>query len=254
MIKIGWLNTYDSAELHVSDGQINSPFVTYEPEKYHRKPTNKNTRFLFTNCPAFTQFNQNLYVIRAPIDINLKLQPNPENINVYDCFPIGEKVHPLAYQKMLIVENDPNNQADFGVPHVQIKTPYVFYADVPVTVQLLPAIYHDQNLPGNVITGEFDIHAWQRSINFAFEWKQQGKPLHIMRGDPLYYVKFIVHNKPNEKVRLVRLKANSNTVKPVLRAQGTAHMVIKSFDLFDVARKWRAPKFITKENIWNPGD
>ena len=43
-------------------------------------------------------------------------------------------------------------------------------------------------------------------------------------------------------------------MKPVLRAQGTAHMVIKSFDLFDVARKWRAPKFITKENIWNPGD
>lgn len=254
MIDIGWLNTYDSKELHEADGNISSPFVTYQPERYVRKASNKYTRFLFTNCPAFVQFNQNLFVIKSPIDINLELRSNPNDRNIYECLPRGEKVHPLAYSRMIQYEGDPNNQADFGIPHLQLKTPYVFYADQPVTIQLLPAFYENQELPGRIIPGAFDIHAWQRSINWAFEWTERSKPLSINRGDPLYYVNFIVHNKPNEKVKLTRLKANENTVKPILRAQGTAHMVMKSFDLFEIARKWRAPKYITKENTWKPGD
>ena len=162
MIDIGWLNTYDSKELHEADGNISSPFVTYEPERYVRKASNKLTRFLFTNCPAFVQFNQNLFVIKSPIDINLELRSNPNDRNIYDCLPRGEKVHPLAYSRMIQYEGDPNNQADFGVPHLQLKTPYVFYADQPVTIQLLPAFYENQELP---VTASIGVSDYRSGVN-----------------------------------------------------------------------------------------
>lgn len=255
MINVGWLNTCDSVELQRSAIAPISPYAVFEPERYIRKPSGIKSRSLFTSCPAFVQFNRNLFLIRSPIDVDLEIKPDQNDRNVTNCFQIGDKVNPALLKSYITLEGDPNRQVDFGVPHIQFQTPYVFYADEPVTMMLFSPIHeHQNNIPGPIIPGEFDIHAWQRSVNWAMEWKDRMSPLHIKRGDPLFYVKFIVHRDPTLKVDLIRLKANSNTVNPVLRAQGAANLGLKTFDLFEIARKWRAKKFITKENIWTEGD
>ena len=255
MIDIGWLNTYDSIEYQKLSNSISIPsFVVFEPERYIRKPENTGNRFIFTNCPAYQQFNRNIYVIRSPIDISLSLVQTSAGGYEYSCRPLDDKVSPAVLQSIIEFNPDPNSRADFANPVIQIKLPYVFFADVPVTIQQFPAIYEMKKIPGNIIPGEFDIHAWQRSISWAMEWKDTAQPLIIKRGEPLCYVNFIVHTDPSKKIQLVRLKASDDLIKPIVRAQGSANLGIKTFDLFEVARKWRKPKYITNKNIWKPGD
>lgn len=255
MIDIGWLNTYDSIEYQQLSNSISIPsFVVFEPEKYIRRPENTGNRTIFTNCPAYQQFNKNVYVIRSPIDIKIKLVKTSNGGYEYACHPIDDKVSPQVLQSIIQFDPDPNSRVDFAYPVIQLKLPYVFFADVPATIQQIPAIYNPINLPGNVISGEFDIHAWQRSIGWSFEWQDTTKPLIINRGDPLCYVKFIIHNDPAEKIQLVRLRATPELIRPVVRAQGSANLGVKTFDLFNIARKWRKSKYITKDNIWKPGD
>lgn len=255
MIDIGWLNTYDSIEYQQMANKVSIPsFAIFEPEHYTRRPENTGSKTIFTHCPAYQQFNRNLYVIRAPIDITLGLNKTSNGGIQYECCPLDDKVSPQVLQTFIQYNPDPNLRVDFANPVIQINTPYVFFADVPVTIQLIPAIYNPKEIPGDIIPGEFDIHAWQRTVQWALEWKDTSKPLVINRGDPLFYVKFIVHGDPAEKVRLVRLKPTEEILRPILRAQGSANLGIKTFDLFNIARKWRKPRYITKENIWNPGD
>ena len=215
MIDIGWLNTYDSIEYQKLSNSISIPsFVVFEPERYIRKPENTGNRFIFTNCPAYQQFNRNIYVIRSPIDISLSLVQTSAGGYEYACRPVDDKVSPAVLQSIIEFNPDPNSRADFANPVIQIKLPYVFFADVPVTIQQFPAIYEMKKIPGN----------------------------------------FIVHTDPSKKIQLVRLKASDDLIKPIVRAQGSANLGIKTFDLFEVARKWRKPKYITNKNIWKPGD
>jgi hypothetical protein len=255
MIDIGWLNTYDSIEYQKLSHAISIPsFVAFEPERYVRKPENTGNRSIFTNCPAYQQFNRNTYIIRSPIDISLDLVQTSNGGFEYNCRALDDKVSPDVLKTLVEFNPDPNSRVDFAYPVIQLNLPYVFFADVPVTIQQFPAIYEPYNIPGIMIPGEFDIHAWQRSINWSIEWRNTSQPLIIKRGDPLCYVKFIVHNDPAKKIQLVRLRASDELIRPVVRAQGSSNLGIKTFDLFEIARKWRSPKYITNKNIWKPGD
>ena len=256
MVNIGWVNTSDSEKMQNYEGMAMSPLFTYEPEKYIRKITNKTgARFKFANCPATVQFNQNLYVVRAPIDLSLRIEPPTERGGLWNLIPTDlNSIDPAALKRAVAFEPFPDGYVDADKPVIQIRTSYCFYADQPVTMQLLPVINEPIHRPGTTICGEFDIHAWQRSIQWGFEWWDTSKELVIKRGDPLFYLKFVVHDNPAEKVKLVRLKANDATINPILRVNNIGHFTKRTFDFFDIARKWRTPKYITKENIWKPGD
>lgn len=260
MIDIGWINTLESELLqkYEGPGYAMSPYFAYDPEPYKRIPTNKKTshKKFFTHCPANVQFNQNMYVIRAPLDVELEVAKMNDQ-GMWDCQPKDGKwkLSPDALKKYVMFEGFPDARVDVDKPHLQIRTPYTFYADEPVTMQLLPVVNtYEFNPPGICICGEFDIHAWHRPVQWGFEWWDTNKPLIIKRGQPLYYVKFVVHKDPTEKVRLVRLKANENTTKPILRANNVSHFMGRTFDLFNIAKKYRPKKFITKENLWTPDD
>lgn len=260
MIDIGWINTLESEILqrYEGPGYAMSPYFADDPELFKRIPNNKKATFkkFFTHCPAHIQFNQNMYVIRAPLDIALEVhREGPDGF--WDCIPKDNKwtMSPDALRKYVMFEGVPEARVDLDKPHLQIRTPYTFYADEPVTMQLLPVINtYEFNPPGITICGEFDIHAWHRPVQWGFEWWDTDKPLIIKKGQPLYYVKFIVNRDPTEKVRLVRLKANDNTVKPILRANNVSHFISRTFDLFNIAKRYRPKKFITKENLWKPDE
>lgn len=258
MVTIGWLNTNDSDRLQSYDGMAMSPYLTYDPEPYKRTPGHKEKSYKkwFTVCPANVQYNRNLFVIRAPLSVSLEVKELDKQKGIWDCMPLNNNwtMTPEALARYVMFEGMPDARSDLDKPILQVRTPYVFYADQPVTLQLLPVTNSIFQPPGITICGEFDIHAWQRPVQWGFEWWDTNKPLIIKRGDPLYYIKFIVNNDPTEKVKLVRLKANDNTIKPILKANNVAHFASKTFDLFDIARKWRAPKYVTKENLWQPGD
>jgi Arc/MetJ-type ribon-helix-helix transcriptional regulator len=57
-----------------------------------------------------------------------------------------------------------------------------------------------------VIPGRFDIYAWQRPLNWAFEWDISCGDFEVRVGEPLYNVKFISDMVPNGsyKIRLIR--------------------------------------------------
>ena len=256
MVTIGWVNTADSEKLQNYEGMALSPYFTIEPEKYVRKMVNKNNkRMKFAHCPANVQFQQNVYVIRAGLNLELQMFPPDRDHPTWDLRPTDlDAIDPQALKRMIAFEPFPEGYVDPEKPVIQYRTSYCFYADEPVTMQLLPVINEPYERPGITICGEFDIHAWQRSIQWAFEWWDTSKVLTIKKGDPLFYLKFVVHKDPSEKVKLVRLKANDATMQPILRANNVGHFTRRTFDLFDIARKWRAPKYITKENLWKPGD
>ena len=77
MVTIGWVNTADSEKLQNYEGMALSPYFTIEPEKYVRKMVNKNSkRMKFAHCPANVQFQQNVYVIRAGLNLELQILVN----------------------------------------------------------------------------------------------------------------------------------------------------------------------------------
>jgi len=68
---------------------------------------------------------------------------------------------------------------------------HIFVADEPTEIEQCQPIFADtSSLNWRIITGRFDIHAWQRPLNWAIEWDTKCGDLIIRMGEPLYYVRF----------------------------------------------------------------
>jgi hypothetical protein len=255
-VKIGWAHLQEHERWSMMSGVSMSPHLLFDPEKYYRAPTVKHGRWRFTNCPAFQQYNKNVYVLRCPVDLHLILgegaMPGEWQLK---CAPGHEMdMNGEAIFRLIEFASDPGGRVDYDKPHLQFRLAYAFFADQPVTIQQIPAFQEADNFPGITVPGEFDIHAWHRQINWAFEWHHTDKPLILKRGQPLCYVKFVVHNDPTEKVELVKLKVSEQVSNALLRTANTPSFMKNTFRLFEKARLLRPKKFITKDNIWKPGD
>lgn len=80
---------------------------------------------------------------------------------------------------------------DEHLPVVQFPSPYVFVADEQVDVeQIMPAVGQLARLNWRLVPGRFNIYAWQRPLNWAFEWDVRNGDLTVRLGDPLYWVRF----------------------------------------------------------------
>ena len=57
---------------------------------------------------------------------------------------------------------------------------------------------HNENLPGEVVGGAFNIHKWIRTISWGFIFAKTSSKLSIKRGDTLCYIKFTTPNLTNK--------------------------------------------------------
>jgi hypothetical protein len=258
-VKIGWVQTFESELLSKYGGLSISPYIFFDPENYKRIPTVKESRWNFSVCPAFLQFNKNLFVLKSPVDFGFTVAPKNNNQidgnwELYPAEGHQNDIAPEAVRKLISYNSDSSDKVDYDKPVFQFRFNYVFFADEPVTIQMMPSIYENKDIPVNTIPGEFNIYDWQRPLQWGFEWQDTKKPLIIKRGDPVCYIKFIVHKDPREKVELVKLKMTTQIEKAIYKTSETPLFVKNTFKLFEKARLMRPKKFITEDNIWKPGE
>jgi hypothetical protein len=258
-VKVGWVQLQEDPRLSNMGGVAMSPYMMFDPERYKRISEVKHGRWRFTTCPAFIQFNRNTFVLRSPVDMGLSVREG-NNPGLWDMRVLPGHENDLngeALHRLIEFTGDPGGRVDWDKPHLQMRLMYVFFADEPITIQQLPAFEdynEDSSYPGITVPGEFDIHAWHRQLNWAFEWWDTSKPLIVKRGDPLTYAKFIVHRDPTERVDLVKLKMTDQIYNAIHRTNNTPSFIKNTFKLFEKARLMRPKKFITEANIWKPGD
>ena len=90
----------------------------------------------------------------------------------------------------LVTLHQPQEMHDIKKPMFQFNLNYLFIADEPCLMEILPPFMHKDKFPGEVIGGSYNIHSWVRSISWGFVFNDIKKPLVVKRGDPLCYVKF----------------------------------------------------------------
>ena len=94
----------------------------------------------------------------------------------------------------LVTLHQPDEMYDVNKPMFQFNLNYLFVADQPCLMEILPPFLKPNKFPGEVIGGSYNIHSWVRSISWGFVFNNTDKKLSIKRGDPLCYVKFTPNN------------------------------------------------------------
>lgn len=183
----------------------------FEPEpvfSHFVSERNKDTDFL--RCPAFIDYYKNTFLIRAPVDLSITL---------------GEDGHLRTHQYDQVFYNHhltERFQSNDNHPSISLEFMNMFTCEESVIMQQLPAaLEHNENLKNmHLISGQFDISKWFRPLTMAIEIHDVQKGLHIKRGDPLYYVKFVT----DEKVNLIRRE-----LTPELNKVHRGCVVLKQF-------------------------
>lgn len=153
-------------------------------------------------CPSWRESLQNTYAIRCPIDVEItydRSTPKHKTMNVVK----PEKAHKELRQSML---HPRFNESTGNAPEVfsLLITPYLFYSDASITMELLPPFLEWEN-PNQVrlIPGSFNIGKWRRHIEYAAELRHPVGTFKLKRGDVMNYVRFTSEHDPQQRLRLV---------------------------------------------------
>ena len=181
-----------------TDKAVNTMY--FEPEPLLNelvKERDKNTGVF--RCPSYLDYYKNVYVIRSPFDINIKV--NVEN-------PLGEDSKYITidnygqefFDKYFVIRDAGKNNKTL----LSFVIQYMFYSDEPVEMECLHPVEHKNSFTANtsVVQGVFDISKWIRPVECAFTIHDDSEGIKIKRGDPLYYVRFVT----NKKVKLDKVK------------------------------------------------
>jgi hypothetical protein len=192
-------------------------------------------------CPAAVDFDARHFVVRCPIDINVRFGFDDKKQPMLQALDGAQSsVRPNHLNRMVSIVN----RAEWRHPErpiVQFHTPYICLADEPVWINQLPPFldYCDPAMPGILIAGRFPIHIWPRHLMWAFEWHDIRKPLVVARGAPGFYLRFETRD-PSRSVRLV--EADTAPVQDYIDSiAGVTNYVNRTFSLFERAQR-RRPK------------
>lgn len=130
------------------------------------------------SCRAFLDFTKNTYIMKNPIDLNVRVEKqkilNYGNRNLDSLYKI----------RSLQVENVYNFNYSLG---------YLFFSEDDIDVQVTSPFMHNSNFckNGYIFPGKFNISKWFRSVNPALQfYDNSDKNIVSEKGDPLMYIKF----------------------------------------------------------------
>lgn len=226
--------------------------INIQYELFCEKPDNIYHRYMeeipesIKHCVGMGDYWKNIFCIRSPFDLDLSFQieNNKVIIDNSDDFVLNS----FEEQGLPFLINDPKSYGKY--PNIQIPLSQIFIADKPCKVELIPPAGDLHLNPMwsfiRFASGEIDIHAWQRPINFAFEWVDITKKIHIKKGEPLMYAKF--HSKNiNETFKIKELKFDGDIKKLFHRCVTSRELLKKGTrDLINMARRKRDKNVVGK--------
>ena len=191
-IKVGYTPWFEKSPNTSGMGPLNyygwNEIVHYDLEKLD---TWKNSKVGFMKCPAFVKYVDQIWVVKALVDIDIEW--DPYNKVLLSNLPS------LAHDAMVKVhwgDFDPEKDK----PIVAINTATLFYADEETWVDFLPPWNHiDPKF--RIMPGSFNIHTWQRPVIPTFEMLDN--KISFKRGQPLAYIKFRTRD-PQDMIQLVK--------------------------------------------------
>ncbi len=183
--------------------------ITEPPENFYTHIKSNRERSDYLKCYAFIDYFKNAYIIKAPLDLKMKLNRRDNWLSVegvdqeyYDAF-IGNRAGDSS-------PNDP--------PMLSVYPKYVFYSDVSVEITSLPLPLIDGIKNTRLVPGRFNISKWVRPIDWTFEIEDPEKEIIVKRGDPLFMVVF--DTPKNKKVVLNRVPCDNELLKVVSACTG----------------------------------
>jgi hypothetical protein len=198
-----------------------------------------------SRCPAVINLESRHFLIKCPFDLSLQFvrddngRPALKNL-LGDMSPVRSK---KINQHVYIVPEREWRYRDR--PTIQLQLPYVFVCDEPVYMsQIAPFMhYAPEPLPGTIFGGRFPINVWPRPLMWAFEWHDTGKPLHLKRGEPLFYALF--ETLPQDRVvQLVEAQMTPELKEYLDLISGAVNYVNQTFSLFKSAQERRPPRLV----------
>ncbi len=230
-INVGWAMEDQKASL-----------IWDEPAPFRRSMPPPASAKSVQVCPSAIDFDAKHFVVKCPIDINLRIVLSPDKPPALQLLDgPGSTVRQKHLSNMVIVINKVEWRHP-DRPILQVVTPFLFLADDPVWINQLPPFldYADPPLPGTMISGRFPVHIWPRRLMWAFEWHDVKKPLTIRRGQPWFYVRF-EGPEPTSPVRLVEAELTPEVQRYIDSISGVTNYVNRTYSLFDKAQQ-RRPK------------
>jgi|TARA_R110002074_G_scaffold299697_1_gene471171 hypothetical protein len=166
--------------------------LVIEPERFKTpKVVNKNySKRGIIDCPSYQGFYNNLFLLKSPVSFDAEVK---DGIVVITSKEVDE--HQLHN---LFTIHPKEDMHDVKKPLFQFNLNYLFVADEPCLMEILPPFMHNENLPGEVVGGAFNIHKWIRTISWGFIFAKTSSKLSIKRGDTLCYIKFTTPNLTNK--------------------------------------------------------
>jgi len=146
---------------------------------------------LYFKCPAYTDYHQNTFIIRSPLDLTITTELNHET---KEKFVKIKEYDQDFFDKYIYIR-----ECNYDTPTLlTFNLQYLFYSeDEECRLELLHPSDHKSDFSNkvSVIPGAFDIAKWYRPVECAFSIPEHETTISIKRGDPLYYVRIVTDKK-----------------------------------------------------------
>ena len=236
-VEVGWL-------LNAEEGG----FIWGEPTRLiSDRPPPRHAKSA-SLCPAVIDHEARFFVVHCPINVKLRVKIiDTGEATLINTAGDKTEIRTKTLGKMVkIVAAKEWRYPDR--PIIQIHTPYIFIADEPTFMSLLPPFnyFRTPSLPGRLISGRLPIHIWPRPMMWAFEWIDTTRELELERGEPWFYVHFETHH-PARQVRLVEAELTPQLKEYMQGARAVTNYVNRTYSLFKIASQRRPQRLLSKK-------
>lgn len=184
------------------------------------------------------------FSITSPFGLKLRFSAYGDAVSFTPIYP-STTLNEAKFSEMFRLEpRDSWRNENF--PVAQFPSPYVFVSDNHVEVeQLMPMVGDLTRLNWRLIPGRFNIYAWQRPLNWAFEWDIRNGDLTIRMGDPLYWVRFYDERGALiEDPEILQITPSPELLERMRSFSGVTAMQRGTAKLINEAKKSRSKKFL----------
>lgn len=200
-----------------------------------RLSTWDNTDSKYNQCPAFTNYVNQFYVVRNSVDVTLRWDKVNKVLHSdlsYECHNSFVRLHWGDFNP------------DTGRPIVALSNSFVFVADEDVYIEMLPP-FNDIDNAWRLIPGSYNIGNWYRPFITTFEMLED--EIHIPRGTPMAYVKFRTPNV-KDKIKLVKIERTDHLEHVVNSSLSLKHYLPKiSWKIHNSINRLRPSTWFTKK-------
>ena len=201
-ITVGW--SLLGEEFHAAYGQ---------PTRFRLDKDSSADRAGFLSCPAVRATVEDAYQVESPFSLRLRALESHGALTIAPVYPFTTLAEPLV-KAMVTVEP----RTTWRTPNrciVQVASPFVFFSDDDVLIeQFESSLSPKSSLNWRLIPGKFNIYAWQRPLNWSFEWDMSLGDFEVRTGETQYSVKF---HSANNRSASPSIKLQEMPVSDVLR-------------------------------------